>query len=128
MDEIEWFGGSDPSPMLEFLRGQVSDRKVRLFARACCGRIGHLFADAQDREVLAAIERFADGLATRSELRAIPSRTTNPALVAAAGAAVSRAAASTSAACASLIAAEHGDLGHPKGQGDYYAAEAGENV
>jgi hypothetical protein len=32
--ESEWLAATDPAPMLEFLRGKVSDRKFRLFACA----------------------------------------------------------------------------------------------
>jgi hypothetical protein len=125
MDEIEWFGGSDPTRILEFLRGSASDRKLRLFACACCGRIGHLFADDHDREALAVIEQFADGRGTQSELVVVRTRAPR-AIFEAAGDDAAVTAASTSAICASLLAEQHGDLNHPKGQGDYYAAEAGE--
>ena len=38
MAESEWLTCTDPTPMLAFLRGRASDRKLRLFAAACFGR------------------------------------------------------------------------------------------
>src|SRR5579864_4184325 len=36
MTEQEWLACTDPDPMLEFLRSNATDRKLRLFACACC--------------------------------------------------------------------------------------------
>ena len=45
MDENEWLKATDPAPMLMFLKRKASERKVRLFAVACCRRIWHLVVD-----------------------------------------------------------------------------------
>jgi hypothetical protein len=36
MNEAEWLECTDPRPMLQFLHGKASSRKLRLFASACC--------------------------------------------------------------------------------------------
>jgi hypothetical protein len=44
------------------------DRKLSLFACACCRRVWHLLADARSRDAVEALERHADGLAPAAEL------------------------------------------------------------
>jgi hypothetical protein len=70
MTEAEWFGSTDPWSMLQFLRGRSSDRKLRLFAVACCRRIWHFFADEVCKQTVEVGERFADGLASRNDRKA----------------------------------------------------------
>jgi hypothetical protein len=55
--------------MLVFIRGKVSDRKLRLIAVACHRRIWHLLSDrGVCRKTIEFAERFADGLASRNDL------------------------------------------------------------
>ncbi len=65
----EWVTCADPTRMLDFLvAGPASNRKLRLFACACCRRIWHLLPEAVCRDAVALAERYADGLATDEEL------------------------------------------------------------
>jgi hypothetical protein len=67
MTEAGWLACTGPGPMLEFLRGRASERKLRLFACGCCRRIVGLLPI---RVVLEVAERFADGLTEDWELAA----------------------------------------------------------
>jgi hypothetical protein len=71
MTEQEWLACTDPQKMLEFLQGKASDRKLRLFAVACCRQNSDLLADTHNRLAVDTSEKFADGLVSRRELKAI---------------------------------------------------------
>ena len=66
MTEAEWLGCAHPEPMLQFLRGKASDRKLRLCA--CCRYVPALLADVRSRRAVEVAERFVDGLARHEEL------------------------------------------------------------
>jgi len=68
MNEAEWLTCSNPLPMLEFLSGKVSARKLRLFAVAAYRRIRHWVVDPDGRRAIEVAERFADQQASQGEL------------------------------------------------------------
>ncbi len=64
----EWLTCADPIAMLDYLHGRASDRKLRLFACACCRHYWHLLNEKPSRNAVLVAERFADGQATPQEL------------------------------------------------------------
>jgi hypothetical protein len=70
MTEAEWLACTDPQSMLEYLRDKINDRKLRLFACACCRNSWHTLQ--RWHEFQAAIhmaEKYADGFATLGRLQ-----------------------------------------------------------
>jgi hypothetical protein len=70
MTEEEWLACTNPWPMVACLRGMVSDRKLRLFACACCRRIWHLLGDERLRKAVEVAEAHSDGNAGAEALLA----------------------------------------------------------
>jgi hypothetical protein len=68
MTEAEWLACPDPHEMLEFLRHKASDRKLRLFAVACCRRVWSLLSDKYSRQALKIAERYADANVSKEKL------------------------------------------------------------
>jgi hypothetical protein len=69
MTEQEWLEGINPEPILDFLAGKGSERKLRLFACACSRQTLCFVADERAKAIIDVAERLADGVATNAERR-----------------------------------------------------------
>ena len=67
--EAEWLAATDPVPMLKFLHGKTDDRRLRLFAVACCRKVRRALTNERCRSAVEAAERFAEGESDERELR-----------------------------------------------------------
>lgn len=78
MTQAEWLSCDDPEEMLKSLRDRASDRKLRLFAVACCRHLlGQVSVNPWDREAVDVAERYADGEVSDVELRDAAEATTS---------------------------------------------------
>jgi hypothetical protein len=68
MSEADWLACNDPQPMLEFLRDNASDRKLRLFACACCRTIWPSLIEEELRRSVEFSEKYAEGSVTAEQL------------------------------------------------------------
>jgi hypothetical protein len=69
MTEQEWVVCMAPMPMLEFLRGKASERKLRLFVVAFCRtRWNDLSPLVEARQAVVVAERWADEQASNDEI------------------------------------------------------------
>jgi hypothetical protein len=70
MNEQQWLTATDPLPMLQWLlrEGKAHERKLRLFAVACCRLIWHRLHDPRSRQAVETTERFIEGEATLAEM------------------------------------------------------------
>jgi hypothetical protein len=72
MTESEWLTGTNVSELLSNLPREVSERKLRLFATACCSRVWGLIADkgrkSDLRSALRLLDRYTDGKGSAEEL------------------------------------------------------------
>src|SRR5262249_46367519 len=60
---------NDPKPMLELVTGKASERKLRLFACACCRETWAALSDERFKIAIEATEQFADGHITADALK-----------------------------------------------------------
>jgi hypothetical protein len=67
--EAEWLTCTDPTPMMEFLRGKASRRKMRLFGSVCCRRVWENLTDPKARRALELAERAVEGSDIPRQLR-----------------------------------------------------------
>lgn len=98
-----WDEAADTDWLLDHVGAAGTDRKLRLFAVACCRDIWHLLTDERSRAAVETAERFADGLVAKKELAAARDAAWDAR--AAAGAARAAARAATGAAGAAGAAA-----------------------
>jgi hypothetical protein len=70
MTEAEWLECLDPRPMLTYLRGKVSERKLRLFACACAWRVERWFPAPCCRQAVLVAEQMAEGEVGEIEVKA----------------------------------------------------------
>jgi hypothetical protein len=75
MTEREWGGKVTFELLLDacswLSENKKNQRKLRLWACACCHRLGDLLPDARSRDAVAVAERKADGLANKDEVRTV---------------------------------------------------------
>jgi len=77
MTEQEWLASEEPAEMVKWLRGKVSDRKLRLFALASCRWAWDLIASPENRQIVEDVEGCIDqflgevgmGLAGRAPIK-----------------------------------------------------------
>jgi hypothetical protein len=72
MTEAKWLAATDPGPMLTFLRGTgtATDRKLRLFAVACCRAAWDLLGDPRSGRGVEVAEMALDWLTSQGQMEA----------------------------------------------------------
>lgn len=71
MTEAEWERCTDRRKLLDFVGDKVSQRKLRLFAVACCRQQWELFPDKPHRKLIETAEQFTDGAVTAEKLQLV---------------------------------------------------------
>ena len=68
MTEAEWLASDSPDAMRGYLQEAASERKLRLFAVACCRRIWNFIPVPEAKRCVEVAELYAEGLADDSDL------------------------------------------------------------
>ncbi len=105
MTEAEWNCATDSDKMLAALREVGGERKLRLYAVACCRRVWHLLPGEGSRRAVLVAECDADGGADPEDLRLALTSAENLAEVLTVTSRTAAQEAGASAACAALNAA-----------------------
>jgi hypothetical protein len=71
MTEAEWLACTHPTPMVNFLRGKASDRKLRLLFCACCRSVWQVLDEPLLKHAVEVAERHADGFADDQQLEVV---------------------------------------------------------
>jgi hypothetical protein len=68
LTEDKWLAANDPVPMLEFVAGKASARKLRLFACACVRSYWRSMREPDAQRLLDLVECYVDGKTTVQEI------------------------------------------------------------
>jgi hypothetical protein len=68
LTEREWLRSSTPFKMLPLRRENANNRRLRLFALACCRRIRHLLNDPRSWHALGVLEAYVERQAGKEDL------------------------------------------------------------
>jgi hypothetical protein len=61
MTEQEWLNCTDPHKMLQFLGPTASERRLRLFAMACCRQVWRLLTEKRSQKAVEIVEQILEG-------------------------------------------------------------------
>jgi hypothetical protein len=67
--EEAWLAAVNPEALLRRLAGRLDERKLRLFACACCRRLSDALADPRNLRAVELAEAHADGLVPKREMK-----------------------------------------------------------
>ena len=68
MNESEWLSNPPLGRMLDYIEDVARERKIRLFALACCRRVECALVDDRSRSALAGLEQYIEGQLNRDDL------------------------------------------------------------